>query len=529
MSIKLTTESFLTCLRSSGLLDERKIDQFLESLPQDTDAFSDAATLADLFVKSDLLTSWQSEKLLQGRHKGFLLGRYRLRSLLSRGEMSAVYLAQHVVMERQCAIKVLPANRVKDTSYLGRFYREARAVASLDNPHIVRAYDVDHQEEGGAEIHFLVLEFVPGDNLESLVRKSEPLEIETIVDLFRQAAVGLAAAHKAGLVHRDIKPGNLLIGKDKTLKLLDLGLARFFKSEGEESLTIKHDEKVLGTADYLAPEQAVDSHEVDERADIYSLGCTMYFTLTGHPPFTEGTLVQRLMAHQTKTPPPVTDDRPETPESLLEILGKMMHKEKDQRYQTGDEMADALSLWLVENGSDEWKHSHAEIVIRLKGPAGFGITNVVRKESAIVAKPSRSQSESSTTAPKKSRKKGPVSQGILLADANEDDSRVHNVASSLPQQSSLSTSASVILSKVQLPQVSLNKDWVWKALVAMAASVFIGFAITFAVFYYQQDPPKVVQPAPIDPRAVILSNDAAEANEQANKDDEQPSGIVIPE
>ncbi|HCS52845.1 MAG TPA: serine/threonine protein kinase, partial [Planctomycetaceae bacterium] len=210
-------------------------------------------------------------------------------NLLGRGEMSAVYMAEHIAMQRKCAIKVLPANRVKDTSYLGRFQREARAVATLDHPNIVRAYDVDQQNEGGAEIHFLVMEYVEGQSIEKLVNSKGPMPFVEIADIIRQAAEGLFHAHNAGLVHRDIKPGNLLVSQNGTVKLLDLGLARFFKEDGEESLTIKHDEKVLGTADYLAPEQAVDSHNVDQRGDIYSLGCTFYFALTGHPPFTDGT------------------------------------------------------------------------------------------------------------------------------------------------------------------------------------------------------------------------------------------------
>src|SRR5690606_26333690 len=144
------------------------------------------------------------------------------------------------------------------------------------------------------------------------------------------------------------KPGNLLIDRTEIVKLLDMGLARFFHDTEEESLTVAHDEKVLGTADYLAPEQALDSHSVDARADLYSLGCTFYFLLTGHPPFTEGTLAQRLMSHQTKQPPAVTDERPDMPSELLAILEKMMAKNREERYQTAGEIAQDLGRWLVE-------------------------------------------------------------------------------------------------------------------------------------------------------------------------------------
>ena len=367
MTIKLTPASFLLGVRQSGLIDSHKLDAIVADLDRNGVDQHDAAALASALVQRGAITDWQSEKLLQGRHKGFILGRYKLLALLGAGEMSAVYLAEHMLLERRCAIKVLPGNRVKDTSYLGRFHREAKAVASLNHPNIVRAYDVDQQFDGGAEIHFLVMEFVEGRNLEKIVTAKGRLGHVEAADLIRQAAEGLSHAHQAGLVHRDIKPENLLIDEKGTVKILDLGLARLFDQTDEESLTIKHDEKVLGTADYLAPEQAIDSHKVDARADIYSLGCTFYFALTGHPPFTEGTLVQRLFAHQTKSPKPVREERADVPESLLEILDKMMAKKATDRYQSSVELAQVLTRWLVENGGRAWKMQHISLVATIYG------------------------------------------------------------------------------------------------------------------------------------------------------------------
>jgi len=367
MSLKLTADSYLAGVRASGLVDATLLDSTLAELKRHGRRLDDANDISNELLKRGLITDWQAEKLLQGRHKGFVLGRYKLMNLLGRGEMSAVYLAEHIAMQRRCAIKVLPANRVKDTSYLGRFQREARAVAALDHPNIVRAYDVDQQNEGGAEIHFLVMEYVDGDSVENIVKSKGPMGFVEIADIIRQAAEGLSHAHDAGLVHRDIKPGNLLVTRQGTVKLLDLGLARFFKEDGEESLTIKHDEKVLGTADYLAPEQAVDSHNVDQRGDVYSLGCTFYFALTGHPPFTDGTLVQRLLAHQTRQPPSIKVDRPDMPDSLLAIVEKMMAKKREDRYQTARELADALTRWLGDHGSEEWKRKNIHLISMLYG------------------------------------------------------------------------------------------------------------------------------------------------------------------
>jgi len=367
MTLKLTAASFLAGVRQSGLIDPDRLDGLMTELSRGGVDCNDSCAIATALVDRKVLTEWQSDKLLQGRHKGFILGRYRLLSLLGAGEMSAVYLAEHILMERRCAIKVLPANKVQDTSYLGRFHREARAVAAMNHPNIVRAYDVDKQTESGTDIHFLVMEYVDGRNIEQIVKEQGPLDYVAAVDYIRQAAEGLGHAHQSGMVHRDVKPGNLLIDSTGVVKLLDLGLARFFKTSDEESLTIKHDEKVLGTADYLAPEQAVDSHQVDARADIYSLGCTMYFALTGHPPFTDGTLVQRLLAHQTKFPPSVRYERPDIDEGLLAILDKMMAKKAADRYQTAGEVSEALARWLIEHASVAWKQKHMMIVAALCG------------------------------------------------------------------------------------------------------------------------------------------------------------------
>lgn len=367
MSIILTLESFITGTKQSTLVDDVALEEVVESAAAAGRPFETSTQLADALVERDLITRWQAEKLLQGKYRGFRLGRYQLRELLGKGEMSSVYLAEHVRMKRRCAIKVLPAHKVRETSYLGRFHREAEAVAQLDHPNIVRAYDVDVEEEGGAEIHYLVMEYVLGKSLEKKVLDDGPLGVIEAADMIRQAAAGVAHAHGAGLVHRDIKPGNLLIDTKGVVKLLDLGLARFFKDPDRESLTIKHDEKVLGTADYLAPEQAVDSHSVDERADIYAMGCTLFYALTGRPPFVEGTLVQRLLAHQTQVPPAISEFRDDCPENLTAIIRKMMAKEPGDRYQTAEAVVRALGEFLVENGDRAWRERNLETVAEIRG------------------------------------------------------------------------------------------------------------------------------------------------------------------
>ena len=349
MAVKIAIESFLAVVQRSNLIPPEQLQPLVEEFQkQRPNRSQDARKLADFLVARKTLTAWQAEKLLQGKHKGFLLGKYRLLSLVGKGGMSSVYLAEHMVMKRRCAIKVLPTRRLENASYLARFHREAQAVASLDHPNIVRAYDVDHANDNGMDIHFLVMEFVDGKGLLELVLSSPQTRLPPVVaaEYIRQAALGLQHAHAAGLVHRDVKPGNVLVDRNGTVKILDLGLARIFEGAEETSLTVQHDERVLGTADYLAPEQAVDSHNVDARADIYSLGCTLYLCLTGQPPFTQGTLAQRLLAHQTKEPPSVESLQPEVPPELGEIVRRMMAKDPARRYQTSADVAEALTDWL---------------------------------------------------------------------------------------------------------------------------------------------------------------------------------------
>jgi serine/threonine-protein kinase len=338
----LSVPDFLDVVERSGLVDKDQLSNTLEALSADQTATSaDSPSVCSKLEEVGLLTDWQGRQLLEGRFRGFFVGKYKLLDLLGTGGMGSVYLAEHVVMRRRVAIKVLPTGRVHDTSYLGRFHREARAAAALDHVNIVRAFDVDHD----GDVHYLVMEYVAGRDLNSIVADEGPLDFVTAAHDIRQAAEGLAHAHRAGLVHRDIKPANFLVDAAGTVKLLDLGLARF-DGDDEASLTRQFDERVLGTVDYLAPEQAFDSHLVDARADIYSLGCTLYFLLTGHAPFPRGSLAERVMSHQTRQARPLELERPGTPMPLAAICRRMMAKSPSERYQTADEVSSALAKWL---------------------------------------------------------------------------------------------------------------------------------------------------------------------------------------
>src|SRR5574340_843548 len=262
---KSTVDSFLGKLRQSGLVENDQLDAALLELKRQAQGkpLYDTDGVARGLIDAGLITPWQCGKLLDGRHKGFFLGKYKLLDHLGTGGMSSVYLAEHVLMQRRVAIKVLPKNRIEDSSYLARFHREAQAASKLDHRNIVRAYDVDND----GDVHYLVMEYVEGRDLQAMVKQDGPLGYAAAADYMRQAAEGLGHAHDAGLIHRDVKPANLLVDQRNVVKVLDLGLARF-TDEDRASLTVAYDENVLGTADYLAPEQAVNSHGVDARADI---------------------------------------------------------------------------------------------------------------------------------------------------------------------------------------------------------------------------------------------------------------------
>jgi len=245
--------------------------------------------------------------------------RYEMQQRIGRGGMADVYLARDVLLDRLVAIKVLFPEFATDPAFVERFRREAQSAANLNHPNIVRTFDLD---PAGA-IHFIAMEYVAGTDLDAKVKAEGPLPLRDALDYLRQTALGLEHAHEEGLVHRDIKPANLILDARGTVKILDLGLA-LAPEEDQTSLTKTHDEKVLGTADYLSPEQARDSHLADARSDIYALGCTLHYLLTGRPPFAEGTMVQKLLQHQQAEAPAIDELRPEVPRRLAAALQRLV-------------------------------------------------------------------------------------------------------------------------------------------------------------------------------------------------------------
>jgi response regulator RpfG family c-di-GMP phosphodiesterase len=287
-------------------------------------------TLLLRLVDHGLLTDYQARRIEAGSTFGLVLGNYRVLDRLGAGGMGVVFRAEHTRMRRLVAIKVLPLSPDQDERLLHRFMTEIRAIAQLQHPNIVGAIDAGEAHSGDHNspvLHFFVMEYVPGQDLEEFVRENGPLSPAKAVDIIYQVASALAEAHKHGLVHRDIKPSNVQLTPEGQAKLLDFGLARNFGNGLTEPGT------VLGTLDYMAPEQVTDARTVDIRADLYALGGTLYWCLTGEPPFPpKGNVVQELHTRLTQQPPSVRARRPEVPVELDVVVQRLMALQRDDRY-----------------------------------------------------------------------------------------------------------------------------------------------------------------------------------------------------
>jgi len=347
-----TIEEFLAVLRKSGLVEAGRLEEAAAPWKGTTGPLPDA--VPEAFKKAGLLTDWQIRQLRKGKHRGYFLGQYKLQQELGKGGMSSVYLAEHTGVKMPVALKILPIKRVDEKSYLERFKREAQASFRLNHPNIARATNFDHS----GDIWYIVLDYIEGIDLQKKVKEGGVLPVREAVDYIRQAALGLQHAHEEGLVHRDIKPANLILDTRGTIKILDLGLALGSDTDDDEEggLTKQHDEKVLGTADYLSPEQSRNSHAADPRSDIYSLGCTLYYLLVGRAPFAKGSVVERIKAHWNEPAPNPIDELevppPDLDSAIVDLYFRMLEKHPDARPQSAGEVAEAIAAWLEQHAGE---------------------------------------------------------------------------------------------------------------------------------------------------------------------------------
>ncbi len=326
-----TTHDFLNLVKRSGLLSHQQINTAIEQ--GGLERLSAPLDVADALVERGLLTRYQVKRLLEGRRRGLFLENYKILEILGCGGMGYLYAAEELPTGWKVAVKVLSDRHRHDKGRLTRFQLEAEAGLKLIHPNILRTRAIKRTEDIYGSIHFMVLELVQGVSLfELLSIRKRTLHWRQACDVILQAANGLHYAHEQGLVHRDVKPENLLIRADGTIKVLDFGLAMIRGSEAEFSIATIMGQNCLGTADYIAPEQSLDSLEVDRRADIYSLGCTFYFLVTGRPPFTDKSNAKKLLGHRQLQPPRVSELNPKCPRQVVKIIEKMMAKKPSHRF-----------------------------------------------------------------------------------------------------------------------------------------------------------------------------------------------------
>jgi serine/threonine-protein kinase len=422
-------ESLIQVLRASRLFSA---DQLRVIVQEFAALGPDPTVLMRHLIQRKHISVYQLRKVIHGKARDLFLGQYIITDKIGEGGMGKVYRARQVRLNREVALKVVRPSLLANPVIRKRWDREVRAAGTLLHPNIVALFDSG--EANGR--HYLAMEFVDGLDLARLSLEYRPLEVAEACEYIRQAALGLQHAHDIGLIHRDIKPSNIVVAGERHLpqstepaiaKILDMGLVRAvgFQEDGPGGMDLTRAGTVVGTPDYMAPEQARNSSTVDHRADLYSLGCTLYFLLVGHPPFPDGSPIEKIIKHQIEVPTPVQALRRDVPDAVATVVARLLAKRPEDRYATAADVADALAPLTV------YPDGVKPVLIRMHGsesamPPSAADTLPPSTRDTIRRSPSRGSgpstpghldSTASESSPRSSRK---VSRVRSLQARNED-------------------------------------------------------------------------------------------------------------
>ncbi|MDX2035968.1 MAG: serine/threonine-protein kinase [Isosphaeraceae bacterium] len=329
----------LPLIRASGVWNDRQLAEVKAKILAGDYPIGTYA-LADRLIQDKLLTEYQAKRLLAGKTAGLSIGKYVVLDRIGSGAMGRVYKAYHSLMGRVVAVKVISPEYASNERAVARFQREMKLVGRLDHPNVVRAYDAD-SDRG---VLYIVMEYVHGRSLGQILAAEGPLPPVDVVNYAAQAALGLGHAHQQGVVHRDVKPSNLLVNDEKQLKVLDLGLGVLMDADAGATFATA-DGIAVGTVDYMSPEQAC-GRTVDGRSDLYNLGCAMYHLIAGKQAFPGSTPIERLGKRINGRPTPITEHRPDLPSSLVNVLDKLLANNPNDRYQRAEDAAEALQALI---------------------------------------------------------------------------------------------------------------------------------------------------------------------------------------
>lgn len=419
--MSISIQELLKNLTESGLLSDDEISTIHDSVNSRADIRS-AESFARELVRQNRLTKLQAAAVLKGKTRNLVFGEYIVLEKVGSGGMGQVFKARHRPTGKLVAVKVLSADAVKNRRLIERFKKEARAVARLKHPNIVRAYEAGKINR----IRYLVMEYVEGENMLARVKRKGPLPVDECIRSILEAARGLDYAHQKGVIHRDIKPSNLL--RDKLtgrVKVLDMGLARVDEPD-EDEVRLTMPGQMLGTARFMSPEQVEDARKADVRSDIYSLGCTLYFLLRSKAPYSGETVAHTLMAHVSSPIPDLCQKRPDAPEWLGEVFRKMLAKKPRDRFQTMGELVQSIQHHLGEelthdssedaSGTPENEDDFSKLIAR-RNEEGESLEELFSEDE--VAAPANAEPFNNPDAP----------AGAHLVDVN-DQQDAGNVASS---------------------------------------------------------------------------------------------------